>query len=678
MQWLKSRRLHFLVGGVTLLFVLFALLRLLFVVGFSPVDIASYQPREDFLRTLGIGLRFDLRLAIIGMLPLALLSFLPVANVLTSRLVRGLAQLYIALGLLAVVLLYILDLGHYQYLAVRLNSTAWRFVEDAGISATMVWQSYPVVWISLAWLGTSLVVYGAFLALIKRTLNRPGAAIPRRAAAFGWAIMTVLTILGLLGRVTDINPENPVPLRWSDAFYSGDIQLAAVGLNPVIFFLYDTAWIKDEPFNLELVREHYGLMADYLGVDNPNPDTLDFTRQRGPQPHRLVTDQAPNVVFVMLESLNASRLGIHNNPLKPTPNLDAIARDGWFFKRFFVPVTGTAKTVWASITGTSDVTQEETATRNPLITRQHTLINAFTDHDKLYMIGGSAGWANMNALVRQSIDNVTLYEEGDWQGPNVDVWGISDLQLFREVDEILRARPGDKPFFAYIQTAGNHRPYTIPDDRETFEVHDATPAEVQQWGFTDPAQYNATRFLDYSIGRFLEMAKAGGYLDNTIFVFFGDHGTTITDQPHMPPIYQQLWLESNHVPGIIYAPGLLEPRVIEEAVNLVDLLPTVAGLAGVSYQNGTLGRDYQLSAGRERAVPVVLVEGAFPIIGLVTQDFMVKMNHDGSDASLHAMDSANPKEDISARHPEVFAKLRKLTRGAYETSRYMLYDNVRE
>ncbi|MFA5632126.1 MAG: sulfatase-like hydrolase/transferase [Porticoccaceae bacterium] len=678
MQWLKSRRLHFLLGGVVLLFLLFALLRAVFILGFSAIDALSYTPRDTFWKTLLIGLRFDLRLAIIAMLPLALLCFLPRFNVLRSRPMSHLAHLYIAVGLLLVILIYILDMGHYQYLGVRLNSTAWRYVADAGISSTMLWQSYPVVWILLGWLSTAALWFAAFILLERYTLQRAPRPISRRAAALGWSVMVVLTFLGLLGRVTDINPENPVPLRWSDAFFSGDLDLAAIGLNPVIFFLYDTAWMKDEPYDRELVTQYYPLMADYLGVGNPNRETLDFNRHVGPQPHRLALTNPPNVIFVMLESLNASRLGIHGNPLAPTPNLDRIAREGWFFERFFVPVTGTAKTVWASITGTPDVTQQETATRNPLITRQHTLINAFRGYDKLYMIGGSAGWANMNALVRQSIDDVKLYEEGYWKGANVDVWGVSDLQLFREADEILRNRPTDRPFFAYIQTAGNHRPYTIPSDRESFEVLNLPEGEVQKWSFTGNDQFNAVRFLDYSIGRFLEMAQAGGYLDNSIFVFFGDHGTTITTQPHMPPLYEQMWLESNHVPHIIYAPGLLQPRIIEDAVSLVDMLPTVAGLVGLPYDNRTQGRDYQASAGRDRAVPVVLVEGAFPIIGLVTRDFMVKMNYDGSDASLHAMDSATPRDDISAQHPEVFERLRQLTRGAYESARYMLYDNVRK
>src|SRR5690606_29667415 len=243
------------------------------------------------------------------------------------------------------------------------------------------------------------------------TLRRPAVTVSKGGKAAAWLVTSVAIFFGLLGRVSDINFDNPVPLRWSDAFFSGDARLAAMGLNPVLF-LYDTSKIEEKPYDLEQVREHYALMADYLGVDKPDAEALDFSRRLVPHDQAVKAARAPNVVFVMLESLGASRVSAYGNPLETTPHLDAIAADGWFFKHFFVPVTGTAKTVWASITGIPDVSREETATRNPLITRQHSIINAFTGYEKLYMIGGAAGWANMNALVQQSIDDVRLLEEG--------------------------------------------------------------------------------------------------------------------------------------------------------------------------------------------------------------------------------------------------------------------------
>src|SRR5690606_30570339 len=113
-------------------------------------------------------------------------------------------------------------------------------------------------------------------------------------------------------------------------------------------------------------------------------------------------------------------------------------------------------------------------------------------------VGGSAGWANINGLIMQSIDDIKLYEGGYWKAPNVDVWGISDLELFRESDQILRALPEDKPFFAYIQTAGNHRPFTIPPENDGFVALDVPLETVQEYGSRSVEQYNAVRLLDFN------------------------------------------------------------------------------------------------------------------------------------------------------------------------------------
>ncbi|MEB0045547.1 MULTISPECIES: LTA synthase family protein [unclassified Pseudomonas] len=677
MGWLQSRRLRYGAGAIGLMFLLFVMLRLIFVLGFSGIDPRAVVDTPSLLKTLSIGLRFDLRLAVLLMLPLALLAWLPRWNLTRTPLLRWVARLYLLLALSVVGLVYIVDFGHYAYLGVRINATVLRYLEDAQISRQMVWQTYPVLWIALGWLAVVGLWFYALVRLERLTLDRAPTLIRRVSVAFGAGLGLVTVLLALLGRVDNLNLQNPVPLRWSDAFFSGDSQMAAVGLNPVIF-LYDTLKVGQSQFDEDQVRQHYPAVAKYLEVSQPDTQTLTFERQQTVQPYRVAGARAPNVIFVMLESLGTSAVGVYGNPLNPTPNLDRLASQSWFFKHFYVPVTGTAKTVWASITGVPDVTRQETATRNPLITRQHTLINAFADYQKFYMIGGNAGWANINALIRQSIDGVQLYEESDWRAPLVDVWGISDLDLFKESDRILRAVPKDRPFFAYLQTSGNHRPFTIPKDNDGFEVKDLSLEQVQAAGSRSVEQYNAVRLLDFNIGRLMQIAKDGGYYDNTIFVFFGDHNTRISQIPHMPPAFEQLGLESNHVPLLIHAPGLLQPKVIEEAVGLADVLPTVAGMAGMPFRNGAMGRDVQQPAPEgERVVPLVLREGTFPLIGGVTQDYLLQMQHDGSSPTLHDLASSTPLDDVAGQHPQEFQRLLELTRGLHESARLMLYRNVR-
>src|SRR5690606_35931412 len=329
-----------------------------------------------------------------------------------------------------------------------------KFLGDVQISRQMLWESYPVVWITLGWLALLGLSMLALLRLERVTLDRPVKPVRLWSRVWGSAAVTVVVFFALIGRISGVNLENPVPLRWNDAFYAGDSQLGALGLNPVLFF-YDTLKVPQDRYDEAQVRKYYPQVSVYLGVDQPDAERLDFSRRVPVQPHRL-EGAAPNVVFIMLESLGTTAVGAYGNPLNPTPNLDQLAKQSWFFRHFYVPVTGTAKTVWASISGVPDVSRSETATRNPLITKQRSLINDLPGYHKLYTIGGNSGWANMNALVRQSIDGVQLYEEGFWKSKNVDVWGISDLDLFKETDQLLRALPDDEPFFAYIQTAGNH------------------------------------------------------------------------------------------------------------------------------------------------------------------------------------------------------------------------------
>jgi phosphoglycerol transferase MdoB-like AlkP superfamily enzyme len=675
MSWLGSRRLHFLVGLTVLLFGLFASLRGLFLLGFSGLpDVTD----SEVLRTLGIGLRFDLRLALLLMLPVGLLLALPKLRLARFRAFRWFVRGYLGLAIAALGLLYIIDFGHYAYLGVRLNATVLRFAGNAQTSAGMLWQTYPVIWITLAWFaGVALWLY-ALLRLERATLDRAQAChVGVLPALGGAALVGVLVFFGLLGRTAALNLENPVPLRWSDAFYSGNSQVAAVGLNPALFF-YDTLKLEPVAFDEAATREHYDVVADYLGVIARNREALNFVREQGVQPHRLTSERPPNIVFVMLESLGTSAVGAYGNPLNPTPNLDRLAQESWFFRHFYVPVTGTAKTVWASITGIPDVSREETATRNPFIARQHTLINNLEGYEKFYMIGGNAGWANINGLIRQSIDDVQLYEERHWQSPQVDVWGISDLDFFKESTRILGALPKDKPFFAYLQTSGNHRPFTIPKDNDGFKPLDLPLEQVQEAGSRSVEQFNAVRLLDFNIGRLMELAKEQGFYDNTIFVLFGDHNTRISQIPHMAPAFEQLGLESNNVPLLIHAPKWLAPREFDEAVGLADVLPTMAGLLGVPFTSGALGRDIQRPAPEgERVVPLVLQEGSFPIIGAVTQDFLLQMRHDGTSPTLHDLRSPTPRNNVAEAHSQEFQRLNALSRGLHEASRLQMYRNVR-
>ena len=691
-QWLHSRRLQLWAATIACYTLWMSLARVGFYAWFARFE-GDAPGWLEMLRVFYIGVKFDLRLAILICLPLVLLCIVPRINLFRIRALGALSQWLLAVMTIGLVLFYVFDFGHYSYLGLRINSGFLRFLDDRE-SATMVRQSYPLIRIAVACTICCFVMIDVNRRLHRWCTARAPTRISAWSALIGVVCCCIAAFFGLLGRYSDINFHNPIPLRWDAVSFTQNKTLAAAGVNPLVHFA-TTFQYDDREYDLAAVARYYDVVADYLGVVERDRATFSLDREiaaptdspidaqllRAPSTVSNATSNAPpNVIFIMLESLGASRVGAYGLPLDATPNLDRAARNGIMFSNFLVPVSGTAKTVWASTTGIPDTTTHDTATRNPLLSRQRMIVNQLRAHQKLYLIGGNASWANISALIEQSIDGVRLYKEGDWQSEVTDVWGISDLALFTESDAILRKlHARNQPFFAIVQTAGNHRPFTIPEQRGDFAPSDLSADTLHQHGFLSNAQFNAARFLDYAVGEFFAMAKASGYFDNTIFVLYGDHNNRVSTTPHMAPFYQRLQIEGLHVPGIIHAPKLIAPMRIDQAVSLVDLMPSVAGLLGAAYTNGGFGRDV-LQPPRDDARYVFVSTGSStnPIIGMINENYMLRKFARRETATLHHLHAADPQADISAAHPQLFDYLHSLTQGVYELSRYQMYNNRKQ
>jgi phosphoglycerol transferase MdoB-like AlkP superfamily enzyme len=222
------------------------------------------------------------------------------------------------------------------------------------------------------------------------------------------------------------------------------------------------------------------------------------------------------------------------NPLDATPNLDQLSTEGIFFDRFYIPMVGTARSVFGMVTGIHDVSRLETASSNPRIVDQYSLINALTGYEKYYIIGGSASWRNVRGLLKNNIPDIKIMEQEDMDYPRLDVWGISDNDLFKVAHETFQNIDQSQPFFAIVQTATNHRPYSIPKNIEGFDLKDLDKMVLSNAGFDSKEQYNAMRLLDHAVGEYISSAETAPYFNNTIFLFFGDHGTSDPKALHMP------------------------------------------------------------------------------------------------------------------------------------------------
>ena len=418
-----------------------------------------------------LGFKFDLRLSLLICLPVVALSWIPGLNVLRSSRARWMWLVYFSAMAAFLILTYFVDLGHYDYLHERLNANAVDYLLAPMIALQFVWETYPVI-PALLILGLIAIGYGWIVhRFAYRELRQIGIPLARWAQVVCFIVALILYGFGLYGK------WSRYPLRWSEAYFSTNPFVSALALNPVLFF-FDTREFKTLRFDAKEVRKHYDLVADLLEVDNPDRASLDFSRYVVPEkklPGR------PNIVFIQLESFAGFKVGILGNAINPSPYFDEIARKSLLFTNFFITRPPTARAVFTVMFGTPDVNTPHSASRNPLVVRQHTLVNALQGYKKMYFLGGSATWGNIRAILAHNLDDFEIYEEGDFSTPPDDVWGISDLHLFEEANQVLRNQ--EKPFFALIQTAGNHRPYTIPKDKRGFELVEVEDEKLKENGF---------------------------------------------------------------------------------------------------------------------------------------------------------------------------------------------------
>lgn len=615
--------------------------RVAFGLWFAPPGL----PSADWAAALWLGARFDARVALLAVLAVWLAGALPgIGPHLRPPRRRRLWWFYWMLvgGLWGLTVIF--DAGHYAYLRQRLSAVLFSLARDVGEASGMVWQSYPVVWIALGFALWLLLCHRVFGVLWRR-------AVPTRAAdapVFGrWTIRLSETAVVVLAVLVVHGKFSQYPLRWSDAVALPDAFAQALALNP-LQNLGDTWSFREQRLDDAQMRPDVDRVRAFVGLPPAPPGApISFLRTVPPKPAP-AGRPPPNVVLVLLESFAAHKTGSLGSPLGATPSFDTMARDGLLFTRMMSAHGHTARGVFATITGMPDVSRESTASRNPQASNQHSILNEFKGYKKFYFIGGSTSWANVRGVLAANIDGIDIYEQTRLKAPVVDVWGVSDKNLLFEANDLFRAQK--PPFFAVVQTSGNHRPYTVPDeDLKDFKPPTPTDAELKSQGFISIEEYRAFAYLDWCIGQFMQRARHETYFENTIFAFIGDHGIIGPTGPHVPRAWEDLAITQGHTPFLIYAPGRIAPRRIDHWAQQVDVLPTLASLAGIGYRNTTLGRDLLDPRFDATRVAFEFQFNGPGERGVLVGDRML-LDRSGN-LSVHDILSAQPRADLLAQRP---------------------------
>jgi len=280
-----------------------------------------------------------------------------------------------------------------------------------------------------------------------------------------------------------------------------------------------------------------------------------------------------NVMLVMIESLSASYMGTYGDDRGLTPHMDALTKKSLFFSNFFATGTRTVR-------GMEAVTMSVPPTAGRSIVKRPDNHNMFgmgwvfkeKGYDNKFIYAGHGYFDNMNEYFSNNgfniVDRVSFLKD---EVTFANVWGVCDEDLFdKAIHEADNSYVKQKPFFSFVMTTSNHRPYTYPDGKIDIPSHYGRSGGV--------------KYTDYAINKFLEKASTKPWFNNTLFVFVADHNGGSAGKNDLP-------LYRYKIPFLVYAPNIIEPKSIAKLSSQIDLAPTLFALMNWSYKSKFYGKD---------------------------------------------------------------------------------------
>ena len=283
-----------------------------------------------------------------------------------------------------------------------------------------------------------------------------------------------------------------------------------------------------------------------------------------------------NVLLVLFDAAAASHMSCYGYPRKTTPYVDALARGGILFENAISQAPFTTASTATLLTGFYPIVHGVGMEIDFLDESYHTLAESFLHAG--YETALFSGNPNASPLV------------GFGQGFR-KVWRHrkptpSDAADFvPEVTSWLN-RVQEKPFFAYLHFREPHVPYTPPHeflarfsaDESLIEPYQRLP----KWGRIRLAAYDANlAYVDFQLGRILDLLKSTGKWNRTIVIVLADHGEAFREhgfRGHVRAVYDELI----RIPLIVRFPGELQLAGVRRSgtVGTLDIAPTLVHLLG--------------------------------------------------------------------------------------------------
>lgn len=305
--------------------------------------------------------------------------------------------------------------------------------------------------------------------------------------------------------------------------------------------------------------------------------------------------RAFNVVLITLDTTRADYLGCYGKSGDPTPNFDAIARDG---TRFDMAIASAAVTPVAHASILTGLDNREHGLR--VLSGQGgfrlpadipTLATVL--HDQGYSTAAVHSAFPVSAYfgfqrgfdVFDSFDGVIQKGvTGNMTWPLLVQQRRSDETTNLVLDDL---KDEGRPFFLWVHYWDPHDNVRVPDPQYL-----GPELARDSAGNVLPSRelYGAeVRYVDAQFGRLVASLKASGDYDNTIFVIVADHGEGLGD--HGWPAHRILYQEQVRVPLIVRIPGVRAASSFAGVVRSTDIYPTVLDYLGVAAPRPPSGKS---------------------------------------------------------------------------------------
>ncbi len=348
----------------------------------------------------------------------------------------------------------------------------------------------------------------------------------------------------------------------------------------------------------------------------------------------------PNIILYIIDGAGADYLSVYGYNRRTTPNLERLAEEGTVFENAF------SNSSWTKPSTPSFMTSLHHSVLGGYRTESDPLPDqAVTMAEHMHQAGYQTAVFTTNSFA----GSLSSLERG------VDVMRDSECKPNSISSEVLhkafwkwRESYQGQPYWVHFQTTDVHWPYkppapfaglyVEPDLREKYyewesKLAKAAGLQGPSWSYPDEAYektgigrtefFNVVRGLydetmahnDYQLGRLVERLKNSGEWEHTLFILASDHssrhGLDLLDPK------PKIWGASSfsfryRIPLIVIWPERITPGLrFSQPVSMIDLLPTILGLAGLPPAETFQGQSlvpFLLGEGIWKPRPVILDE----------------------------------------------------------------------